>query len=722
MARELPSLKGDRVAIDVDADSRRDAKSGDIVDRFEVQQLLGEGGMGSVFVAQDRGLGRVVALKRLKDGLEKDQSVLRRFVLEAQIGAQLEHPNIVPLYSFEHSEAGSPAIAMQLLEGRTMTDYINAAAAAPRSARAVKGEYSLKERIGTLLGVGEAIHFAHERGVIHRDLKPENVMLGRYREVYVMDWGVARVVGSQIDMARDRRNGDVPVLEVPDAPEAEVIGSLPTVVTPHARNRSGDPATATQQGQVMGTPQYMPPEQALGQIDRLGPPADQYALGVILQELATLRPARSHTEMMVALTQALQNQLEPAIDVDGHALHPALAAIIARATQQNPSDRYPTVRAMTEDLRSFTRDEAVSVYPEGLARRFMRAAARRPVLAFTILSLCGFSTSVAVVAGVIVQAQRKEQHAQELENVRRVLVAVSTRSHDVEVELRELAADAKAIASATIEVLEDDARGLNRKPRVLPPLEPHDSYGGAPVSFDGTVVTWPGQKPGDKLPVNAAKLAGVERWLRECVVDALPKVDRTSNWTAQNAALKAGRSLLLRAFVGLEDGSFTQFPAREVTADPRGRPWYVMASRDPVLRWTRPVVDATKRTLRISAVLGLHSKGGFLGVAGCDMRVSLLAPKLKLDIPGFRRAYLVDEDGYIVVADGLEAAMLAKVKNPDDELDLPPVDDPALAQRLKGKERGGYLESGDRLLVYSKLVSPAWTYVAELDKATYGRR
>src|SRR5262245_58722717 len=206
MSKSRPSLKGDKVAVDVDATARRGAgMSAEVASRFDVQNLLGEGGMGSVFVAQDRGLGRVVALKRLREGLEKDQDSMRRFILEAQIGAQLEHPNIVPLYSFEHSEGGAPAITMQLLEGTSMATYIHNAADAPKEARALRGEYALKERIGMLLGVCEAIHFAHERGVIHRDLKPDNVMLGRYREVYVMDWGLARVSGSPIDMARERR-------------------------------------------------------------------------------------------------------------------------------------------------------------------------------------------------------------------------------------------------------------------------------------------------------------------------------------------------------------------------------------------------------------------------------------------------------------------------------------------------------------------------------------
>src|SRR4051812_11119528 len=166
----VASLKGDKVLVDADPSSPKRNAATEIASRFEVKSLLGEGGMGSVFVAHDRGLGRIVALKRLRDGFEKDQGALRRFMLEAQIGAQLEHPNIVPLYSFEQSEGGAPAITMQLLEGTTMADYIQRAADAPKEARSMRGEFSLKERVGTLLGVCEAIHFAHERGVVHRDL------------------------------------------------------------------------------------------------------------------------------------------------------------------------------------------------------------------------------------------------------------------------------------------------------------------------------------------------------------------------------------------------------------------------------------------------------------------------------------------------------------------------------------------------------------------------
>jgi hypothetical protein len=117
--------------------------------------------------------------------------------------------------------------------------------------------------------------------------------------------------------------------------------------------------------------------------------------------------------------------------------------------------------------------------------------------------------------------------------------------------------------------------------------------------------------------------------------------------------------------------------------------------------------------------MGLSAHGEFLGVAGCDLSVSMLARKLPVDLPGFRRAYLVSEDGKIAVNDTLEAEVLKHATDANEELNLPEVDDRALAAKIFGSERGGYMASGDRLFVFSKLISPPWTYVAELEKARY---
>ncbi len=767
-----PTLKAEKVSVHPDVQPGV-GTSTEYTQRFRVQQLLGEGGMGSVFVAHDRGLGRVVALKLLREGLENDQRALRRFILEAQIGAQLEHPNIVPLYSFERSESGLPAIAMQLLEGMTMGDYIEAAAAAPASARSIRGEYSLKERIGRLLGVCEAIHFAHERGVIHRDLKPDNVMLGHYREVYVMDWGLARVTDGAIDMLGepsltqddgssprheqaaldssppkgallDEDSATSPTVMAPsdagNLPKADSATS-PTVMAPSGnRNLSEtDSATsatvmapssdgnlasnATRYGDVMGTPQYMPPEQALGLVDLMGPAADQYALGLMLFELATLKEARSHASTMTALTEAVQNQLAPAVDIDGRSIHPALKAIIARATQKEPADRYLSVAAMSADIRCFTRDEPVSVYREGLARRTVRAAARRPVLAMALLSVCGFLSSVAVVGAVVHDTVQVKRQARTLENTRRVLVAVTSRTQEIDVKFSDVAAGIQAVGAATVELLARDTATVEPVRWTTPVLTPLAGVGGAPASFDSMVQFWPGKSSGALPTTNATKLPRVEQWLRRTLVASLPPIDRTASVTSQNAAMSAGKSSLVRAFVGLQDGAYAQYPARTFDADydPRERPWYRTAQENEALHWTRPFADVAGKTLRISAVIGLRSDDTFVGAAGCDLRVASLVPDLALDLPGFQQAYLVMEDGKVAVSAELEKSVLATTTEHgrDHDLALPPVANAELARRIAQRDPGGYFAEGDLLFVYSRMISPPWTYVAELDRKRY---
>jgi serine/threonine-protein kinase len=752
-------LKGEKVSVtgelpSVGGISKRGASDGGddgakiVSERFHLRELLGQGGMGSVFVAQDRGLGRAVALKLLRDELETDKSALRRFILEAQIGAQLEHPNIVPLYSFERTDGGAPAITMQLLEGQTMAAYIEEAGKAPVSERQPRGKYALKERLHRLLGVCDAVHFAHERGVIHRDLKPDNVMLGTHHEVYVMDWGLARVIGGP-DVREDAKvvavaqptavappvsvaSGVAQTVLAPSTPppvsddEARALGHMPTIASEPAPLESAGGSLATQQGQVMGTPQYMPPEQALGRLDHVGPAADQYALGVMLLELSTLLPARSHTNLMQALTEAMQGHLAKPIDIDHRPVHPALAAIIAKSTQIAIRERYPSVKELADDIRSFVRDEPVSVYVEGPARQLVRAAARRPAMATGIVAGLILLGAAGVIGLLAKSAGEARRQAHDMEGSRKVLVGVSRRAQMVDSRIGELAAEVQAIAGATVESLELDGGLAPLKPP--PVLKPSPAYGGALESFEQAVVTWSGMTDGVSIPVSAQKLLGVERWLERALYASLPQADRMHPETERKAALFDGKGMFLRCFVGLDDGSFVQYPARRIDPnvdhDPRKRPWYRMGLSDPTLRWTRPVVEANRHTVRLQALVGLVNPGGaFVGVGGCDMRVTALARQLGLELPGFQRAYLVGEDGKILVSEGLEAYVLAHTKDVNADVELPDVENAEIRRRIVAHEEGGYvLAPGGKLIVFSRLVSPEWTYVAELDAAPYVSR
>ncbi len=219
--------------------------------RFRILRLHDEGGLGAVYLARDEELNREVALKQIKGRFGADPDSRQRFLAEAEITGNLEHPGVVPVYSLGDDELGRPYYAMRFIKGESLKraiEHFHAAEAPGRD----PGERALELRrlLGRFVGVCQAVAYAHSRGVIHRDLKPANVMLGRYGETLVVDWGLAKSVG------RDEHAAAA------DPAEATV------------RPSSGSDGAMTVPGSPLGTPAYMSPEQAAGELDRVGPASD----------------------------------------------------------------------------------------------------------------------------------------------------------------------------------------------------------------------------------------------------------------------------------------------------------------------------------------------------------------------------------------------------------------------------------------------------------------
>jgi len=219
--------------------------------RFEVGSLLGKGGMGRVLEVSDPALGRSVALKEALPGADSEER-LARFVREARVTAQLEHPNIVPIYDAGIGPQGQPFYVMRKVEGRTLSDVI---------ARDEE-DWPLRRQLAAFIQVCNAVGYAHERGVLHRDLKPDNVILGRFGEVLLLDWGVARVAAGEATVA--------PVT-TPGAP----IPTGPASVSTMGSSQTLD-------GAAIGTPGYMSPEAARGDLASMSPASDVFSLGAML--------------------------------------------------------------------------------------------------------------------------------------------------------------------------------------------------------------------------------------------------------------------------------------------------------------------------------------------------------------------------------------------------------------------------------------------------------
>ena len=275
------------LAIDISATQRYDANDckaelpvQERLGRFEVHGEIGRGGMGAVLRGRDPALGRDLAIKVLLAGRQGNADATRRFHEEAQIGGQLQHPGLVPVYEMGADSGGRPFFAMKLVDGQTL-------------AALLKERTSPADNLPRFLTIFEqvcqALAYAHARGVIHRDLKPANVMVGAFGEVQVMDWGLAGVRGQGGDAAVDGSVG--------------TGGS--TIHT--ARTESGGSESCA--GSVMGTPAYMPPEQARGEIDQLDARADVFGLGAILCEVLTGQPVFTGASVADILGRAARGDL-----------------------------------------------------------------------------------------------------------------------------------------------------------------------------------------------------------------------------------------------------------------------------------------------------------------------------------------------------------------------------------------------------------------------------
>lgn len=282
------------------------------VPRYEILDKIGQGGMGTVFRAHDRVLDRTVAVKVLHPVLAADARA--RMLREARIIARLEHPGIVPVHDAGELPDGRFYYAMKLVRGRRLDEE---AARLPE----------LADRLQLFQKICEAIAFAHAHGVLHRDLKPQNVMVGEFGEVLVMDWGVAKVLDAPADLSRG-------------------IQTIPRSVAD------------TRHGTVLGTPGYMPPEQARGEVEQLDARADVFALGAILYFLlagqAPATPATPPRQLKRSIPRPIQ-------------------AVCLKALAADREQRYSSATELAGDVADFLAGRRVRAYPESLwdvARRW----------------------------------------------------------------------------------------------------------------------------------------------------------------------------------------------------------------------------------------------------------------------------------------------------------------------------------------------------------------
>lgn len=348
------------------------------LERFRILRPHAKGGLGEVYVASDDSLNRKVAIKEIQEQFSDSTESRERFILEAEVTGGLEHPGIVPVYALGQYDDGRPYYAMRFIEGDSLKDAI-ADFHSEKTDEESSKRLRLRELLGRFVDVCQSISYAHSRGVLHRDLKPGNIMLGTYGETLVVDWGLARLT----DDGQDRGGSDSVHTRGPVQP-ASGSGAAPTVM-----------------GSAIGTPAYMPPEQARGDIEEIGPASDVYSLGATLYHILTGQPPILSDSVLTVLERTEQGDFPPPRTI-APSTPKQLEAICLKAMGLRPEERYPSPSELASDIERFLADEPVKAFRDPWYSRLRRwtrkhqtlAVASASCIALAVMGLAAFSTIV----------------------------------------------------------------------------------------------------------------------------------------------------------------------------------------------------------------------------------------------------------------------------------------------------------------------------------------
>ena len=363
--------------------------------RYSRLKFHDEGGLGEVYLAYDEELGRDVAIKFVRSQHACNKEMIARFRIEAEVTSRLDHPGVVPLYGMGESWDGRPCYAMRFIEGINLHTAITEFHETDWS-KCRRGAWRLElhRLLGHLVAAGDTVAYAHNRGVLHRDLKPDNIMLGRYGETLIVDWGLAQFI---------RRD---------EQAKASGEKTLMPEMKPEDSDNSGSRG---------GTIGYISPEQLPDSFVPVTKACDIYSLGGTLYKLLTAETAFHASQGDRVWNFIRRGKFRPPREVNS-ACPAALEAICLKAMALQPEDRYPTATDFSRDLRNWMADEPVDVYPEPLFERLTRVARRHRAWSFAVVSVLVLVLATTIL-GMLVsnnQAQRERKLRTQAETAERV--------------------------------------------------------------------------------------------------------------------------------------------------------------------------------------------------------------------------------------------------------------------------------------------------------------
>jgi len=424
-------------------------------ERYDIRREHARGGMGRIMLARDRAIGRDIALKELLPGLNTGSSsipgsvpqqytndsggIVERFLREAKITAQLDHPNIFPVYEIGKHGDGSVYYTMRFVRGHTLNDRLRDI----RKDNSLSPKEKLAARIRLLdsfIDVCQAIAYAHSKGVIHRDLKPENIMLGEYGETQVLDWGLARIKGQEDKALKDLQKGSL-------ALSKSLLQS--------------DSQALTLDGSIVGTPAYMPPEQARGELEQVDERSDVYALGAVLYQILTGHPPYEGPMAALIVQQVLAG---PPLRVSAREkdVPPELEALVEKAMAREKPQRIASALELASEVKAFRDGRTLGSYQYSageMVRRFMRQ--NRTTVSVSVLGI------LLLVAGTIFFVQRLHEGREgalaaqkDAEEQAKVAGEALAAAEFQRAERERVEAESRAAAQAQLNSRVDEARRL----------------------------------------------------------------------------------------------------------------------------------------------------------------------------------------------------------------------------------------------------------------------
>ena len=677
---------------------------------YERTEEVGAGGQARLYRGLDLHLRRQVAVKSLREEQGKDPELRGKFVSEAMITAQLDHPAIVPVHGIHRDKNGNLHLAMKLINGRPFQSYLADLVRhyEHEGFSAREEQRSLNYRLEVFLSICDALEYAHNRNIMHCDLKPENIMIGEYHEAYLMDWGLARRID---DPKFDPKHWE-----------------SPSVIT--------------------GTPRFLSPEAVRG--EHCDQRADIYAMGLILYEVVTLHFAYDGKDYRDTINRIRRGEMRPVTHRFGYPIPVDLRKIILKAAAWDKEKRYKTVGDLSADLRKFIRGDEVSANPDGFFGRLVRAAYRHRRLMFITTLVMVALGAVAVSFALYKQARADmiEKARSEFRNRRdrelgRVLDSAIGVSRTFDRRIASLEHDLTGITTNALLLLNSEVRAPAREPIYsraklsrgeVPPTMVNAPGFGYEIDINHIVY----QIAPGAAPANCEDRVRRLAMLRPVFLRALIESRQDSSFTEHNLPFLKQRIInsgapLIDVYLGFRDGLFVLYPCSKILPenfDHRQRPWYkermdgshataaamwgslyLSVDGDVMLPCTLPMIDA---------------QGNFLGVAAIDVSVKKLVKSLRG--MGNSGKYLlektiVDAGGSVVV--DIDEKFLAASNRSDGSVDKNnrrlKYKDMPLFGSIKSRRNGVIMreENGRHVAyVFSGMYSVEWYYIEKIDLDT----